>query len=73
MRNWRTEIKDNYAGVAAFAGVSMLAAAICVNIFNYEEGGMMKSLFSPLGLGRTTKSTDAINKIPNLGNILFIA
>ena len=71
--NWRSSsgIGKDYASLAAFAGVSLLGAAIAVNMFAQNNGGMMKSLISPLGFGRTTKSTDVASKIPNLGNVFL--
>lgn len=59
-------IEDNYAALAAIAGVSLLTAAISVNMFAYHDGDMMKSLISPFGFGRTSTSTDVASNIPNL-------
>jgi len=36
-------------------------------MFAYHDGDMMKSLISPFGFGRTSKSTDIASNIPNLG------
>jgi len=67
IRNGRgsSGIEDHYAGLAAFAGISLVAAAISVNMLNYN-GGMMKSVISPFGFGRTSTSTDVSSRIPNL-------
>lgn len=71
--NWRSNslVGDNYVALAAFTGVSVLAAAITVNMFTYSDGDMMKTLLSPLGFDRTAKSNDVASNIPNLGKYII--
>ena len=63
-------IDNNYAAFAAVAGVSLITAAISVNMFANNDVNMIESLISPFGFGRTSKSTAIASNIPNLGIVL---